>query len=96
MKIPAGVEDGTALRVPGRGMPSGGPGPGDLFVVIQAAPDPRFERRARISGVPRSIENRRWCAGHEPRSASATVKVPPDARAKGFPILADVDAAAFS
>ena len=76
MKIPAGVEDGTALRVPGRGMPSGGPGPGDLFVVIQAAPDPRFERRARISGVPRSIENRRWCAA-QPRSANATVKVPP-------------------
>jgi len=47
IKIPAGAEEGMALRVAGRGMPSveaGGP-PGDLFVVIRTALDPRFERR---------------------------------------------------
>ena len=44
--IPAGIEDGMTLRVPGHGLP-GGPGnkPGDLHVVIHAAPDPRYQRR---------------------------------------------------
>ena len=55
MKIPAGVEDGTALARRARHA-TVVQSPGDLFVVNQAAPDPRFERRARISGVPRSIE----------------------------------------
>jgi len=45
--IPAGIEDGTALRVAGHGRPSDDPTgqPGDLFVIVETAPDPRFERR---------------------------------------------------
>jgi molecular chaperone DnaJ len=44
--IPVGVEEGTALRIPGHGLPSREHGgtPGDLFVVVRSAPDPRFER----------------------------------------------------
>jgi len=40
------VEEGTALRVPGRGMPADKPElpSGDLFVVVRTAADPRFER----------------------------------------------------
>ena len=47
VRIPVGVEDGTVLRVAGHGLPADKPGapPGDLFVVIRAAADPRFERR---------------------------------------------------
>ena len=47
VRIPVGVEDGTVLRVAGHGLPADKPGapPGDLFVVIRAAEDPRFERR---------------------------------------------------
>ena len=44
--IPAGVEEGTALRIPGHGLPSpavGGP-PGDLFVIVRSQRDLRFER----------------------------------------------------
>lgn len=43
--IPAGVEDGLTLRVPGKGEASttGGP-PGDLYVSILVENDPRFER----------------------------------------------------
>jgi len=44
--IPVGVEEATALRVKGHGMPSetaDGP-PGDLYVVVTSAPDERFER----------------------------------------------------
>jgi molecular chaperone DnaJ len=44
--VPVGVEEATALRVKGHGMPSeavDGP-PGDLYVVVTSAPDSRFER----------------------------------------------------
>jgi molecular chaperone DnaJ len=49
LRIPIGVEDGTALRVPGRGLPAEKPGlpSGDLFVVVRTADDPRFERHGR-------------------------------------------------
>jgi molecular chaperone DnaJ len=49
VRIPVGVEDGMALRVPGHGQPADKPGlpPGDLFVVIRTADDPRFERHGR-------------------------------------------------
>ncbi len=46
VKIPQGVEEGMALRIPGKGMPSpeAGGTNGDLFVVVRARTDPRFER----------------------------------------------------
>ncbi len=44
--VPAGAEEGMALRIPGHGSPSRDPRgtPGDLLVVIRSAPDDRFER----------------------------------------------------
>jgi molecular chaperone DnaJ len=46
VKIPPGVEEGMALRVPGKGMPSAEAGGvlGDLFVVVRSRPDRRFAR----------------------------------------------------
>lgn len=44
--IPAGVEDGTRLRVTGKGEAGRrGGGAGDLYLQIQVETDPRFERR---------------------------------------------------
>lgn len=43
--VPAGVDNGTRLRLKGRGEAGRhGGGAGDLYVVIEVAADPRFER----------------------------------------------------
>lgn len=46
VKIPAGVDTGMKLRVPGEGQPgaNGGP-PGDLYVFLSVQPHKMFERR---------------------------------------------------
>jgi molecular chaperone DnaJ len=46
LRIPAGVDTGTRLRVAGEGEPgaNGGP-PGDLYVVLEVKEHPIFERR---------------------------------------------------
>ncbi len=44
-KIPAGVDNGSKIRVAGEGQPGiGGGARGDLFLVINVKPDPAFER----------------------------------------------------
>jgi molecular chaperone DnaJ len=46
VKVPAGVRDGSRIRVAGKGedAPRGGP-PGDLYVVTRVAPSPVFKQR---------------------------------------------------
>ncbi|MCS6836327.1 MAG: J domain-containing protein [Anaerolineae bacterium] len=45
VSIPKGAQDGTRVRVPGEGGPGSGGAPnGDLYLVVQVAEDPRFER----------------------------------------------------
>ena len=45
VEVPAGVDDGSTLRLPGRGAagPRGGPS-GDLYVHLRVRPDPLFTR----------------------------------------------------
>src|SRR5205823_1783918 len=40
--IPAGVTDGQRIRVAGEGGRGGGGGAGDLYLIIQIAPHPRY------------------------------------------------------
>lgn len=44
VNIPAGVEDGSTLRLVGRGETPAGGRPGNLYVVLSVESDPRFER----------------------------------------------------
>jgi DnaJ-class molecular chaperone len=46
VRIPAGVDNGSRVRLAGEGQPgaNGGP-PGDLYLVISVTPDPAFERK---------------------------------------------------
>jgi molecular chaperone DnaJ len=47
LKIPAGVDDGTRLRVAGEGgVATRGSAPGDLYVILKVREHPYFERRA--------------------------------------------------
>ncbi|MBE3559667.1 MAG: J domain-containing protein [Ktedonobacteraceae bacterium] len=46
VKIPAGVDNGSKIRVAGEGQPGIGGGPrGDLYLVISVRPDAQFERK---------------------------------------------------
>jgi curved DNA-binding protein len=48
VRIPAGVGDGSRVRVAGEGEPgSGGAPSGDLYLRIRQAPNPQFERKGR-------------------------------------------------
>lgn len=47
VKIPAGVEDGSVLRINGAGEAAQGGHKGDLYVHIAVKPDPRFSREGR-------------------------------------------------
>lgn len=97
--IPAGIEERMSLRIPGKGMPSFEKGglPGDLFVVVQSRPDPRFKREENALWRTEVISVTDAVLGvtlEVPTLAgTATVKIPsgtqPDAllrlRGKGLP-----------
>jgi curved DNA-binding protein len=45
IKIPAGADNGTKVRIAGVGQPGPNGERGDIFLVVEVAPDPRFERK---------------------------------------------------
>lgn len=48
VRIPAGIDDGSKLRVPGKGDAGRGGGePGDVYLTIRVEPDARFRREGR-------------------------------------------------
>jgi len=44
IKIPAGVKEGSRVRIKGKGVESPGGEPGDLFIITQVHPHPYFRR----------------------------------------------------
>ncbi len=45
IKIPAGADNGTKVRIAGVGQPGLDGARGDIFLVVEVAPDLRFERK---------------------------------------------------
>ncbi len=65
MAIPAGVEDGTRIRLAGEGEAGGqGAPPGDLYVHVAIRPHPIFQRDGANIVLPRA-------AAHDARRRSA-------------------------
>jgi molecular chaperone DnaJ len=89
VKIPAGVEEGMTLRVPGRGMASEEPKgqPGDLLVLVRSTPDPRFERRGEHLWRSETIEVTDAALGTSltvpTLDGEASVKAPPGTQPDG-------------
>ncbi|MBI4217936.1 MAG: molecular chaperone DnaJ, partial [Elusimicrobia bacterium] len=100
VKIPAGVQEGTALRISGSGEAGleGGTA-GDLYVVIHVEPDPRFERRDDDILIENKISITQASLGAEIEVISldghTTLRIPPGTqtgtvfrvREKGIPHL---------
>jgi len=66
VRIPAGVDDGSRLRLRGEGEPgvNGGP-PGDLFVVISVEADKTFERQGQDLVLRREVSFVQASLGHK-------------------------------
>jgi len=85
VRIPAGVDNGSKVRVPGRGNAgrNGGP-PGDLFIVIEVSPHPHFRREgANISvRVPITVPEATLGAKIEVPTlwGRTTIRIPPGTR----------------
>ncbi len=45
VKIPAGADNGTKVRIKGVGQPQPDGTLGDVYLIVQVTPDPRFERK---------------------------------------------------
>lgn len=64
VKIPAGVDNGSKIRISGKGAQGeGGGSPGDLFLILHVAPDPVFSRDGGDLFVDRSISFSAACLG---------------------------------
>ena len=64
VKIPVGVDNGSKIRITGKGSPGEGGGPaGDLFLIIRTLPDPVFTRDGGDLFVERSIPFSAACLG---------------------------------
>jgi len=64
VRIPAGVDNGSRIRLTGKGGQgdSGGPD-GDLFLIVRVLPDPLFSREGGDLFVERSIHFSQACLG---------------------------------
>lgn len=100
VKVPAGVRDGSRIRLSGRGEPGsmGGP-PGDLYLVVQIRPHPMYRRDGDDLYVDLPVTVTEAALGAEVEvptlSGKARIKIPPGSqsgrhmrlRGKGMPHL---------
>lgn len=101
VKIPPGVRTGSKVRLRGEGMPGPGGAPaGDLFLVVEVQPHPRFERREDDLHLRLPLPLSLLVLGGEAQvpsldGATLTLSIPPETqngrrfrlRGKGMPAL---------
>lgn len=64
VRIPAGVDNGSRIRIAGKGAPGDGGGQsGDLYLIVRVLPDPVFTREGGDLFVERSIPFTGACLG---------------------------------
>jgi curved DNA-binding protein len=84
VKIPAGVTDGSRVRVAGKGSPGrNGGSPGDLFVVTTIAPHPRFRREGDDLSTTIDVPLHQAVLGGEvfvptPKGTRLALRLPPE------------------
>ncbi len=84
VKIPAGVKNGSRVRVAGEGLPGmGGGTKGDLYLVITVRPDPNFERKGDDLQVEIPVPLTTLILGGEthvptPKGTKLALKIPPE------------------
>jgi DnaJ-class molecular chaperone len=88
VKIPAGVQEGTRVRVGGKGQPgSNGGKRGDLYLHVTIKPDPIFRRQGSDIHVTLPVYPWEAALGAEIMAPTLTepvrVKVPPGSKAEG-------------
>jgi DnaJ-class molecular chaperone len=82
VKIPAGVREGSRIRVAGEGNPGvAGGKAGDLFLIVHLLPDPRFRREGDDLYTDLSVPMTRLVLGGEAQvptpNGQLTVRIPP-------------------
>src|SRR5206468_1999726 len=101
VKIPAGVRDGSRVRISGEGAPGlqGGQS-GDLYLVVSVRPHPRFERRGDDLYTEIEVPLTKCVLGGEapvptPKGTSLQLKIPAETQngrtfrlaGQGMPVL---------
>ena len=98
VRVPQGVRPGQRIRLAGRGAPGlGGGEPGDLYMVVELAPHPRFKLKGKDLQTTLSVTPWEAALGADVELATldgdVTLKVPPGSssgrrirlKGRGFP-----------
>ncbi len=101
VRIPPGADNGTRVRIAGEGAPGiAGGERGDLYLVIEVQPDPRFERKGKDLYTHVPVDLYTAILGGEvgvptPSGRTVMLRIPPETqngqtfrlRGKGMPVL---------
>ena len=103
VKIPAGVRDGSRIRIAGEGVPGAGGSRGDLYLMVKVLPHTIFERKGDDLHTEVSVSLATAMLGGEVRlptlDGTLSLRIPPETQngkvfrlaGKGMPKLGNAD-----